>query len=256
MNEEWLLDTVRYYRNFHFFEQYQNLSARELIDIVRGLSITYGGTFGLLDQQDWAVLMQDEQRVIKLIYADGLYLVNLDTARRDFQRFAQISRGIFFPQNITAYYITYENEKIYDLEILKSYLIGLSLEEQDPGRKHKAILEFELHCVKHSVVATEDPSIVAGQINHLLKNTGYEFVLLSYECLMFLSQEEKQKIQSERGLELYTVEPRVFEKTFTTTVSEFSTTIPEPASTVSQSPKTGNIDTRINQESTSIPDDW
>ena len=250
MNEEWLLHTVRYYQKLHFFEQYQNLSERELTDTVRGLSITYGGTHGLNEQQDWAVLMQDEQRVIKiasnLIYGDGLYLVNLDTALKDFKRIAQISRGVFFPKNVTAYYITFENEKIYDWENLINYLLGLSLEEQDSGRKHKAILEFELERVNYSVVVTdEEPSIVAGQINYLLKNTGHKFVLLSEECLMFLSQEEKQKIQSERGLKLYTVKPRVLQKSFTTNVSESSTTILEPASTVWQ--PLNDTDARINQ---------
>lgn len=224
-NEEWLLETLRYYRQLHFFEQYQQLSDNELIVEILDKTRKTGNWYDLQMRRDEAVLLLDTQRVITIAFDssyDNIYLVNLNTALREFQHLAQISRGVFSPQNITAYYINYENEKISTWSELNKYLTGLTwMEQLNPFHKHKAILEFELDRAKHSVVVGVEPSIVAGQINHLLKDTGHEFVLcrISPEgLLMFLSQEEKQKIQSERGLELYTVEPRVFEKTFTPSI--------------------------------------
>lgn len=174
-----------------------------------------------------AVLMLDQQRVIKMNFDFDICLIELSTALRELKYLSKISRGVFLPENITAHYINYENEKIYTLNDLTAYLNGLEDIEKvwNPYLRHKVILEFELNNVKCSLVGNIDLSIVAGQINHLLKDNSYEFVLYDIcpdGLLMFLNQEEKQKIQSERGLELYNIEHRVLATTFTPNKHELS----------------------------------
>lgn len=227
MNDEWLLETLRYYGQLFFFERYQNLDDDKLLDTVRGLSLEIGSLYFLQQQHDEAVLMLDKQRFINIDFemiGDSIGVIELATALRDLKNISQISRGFFSPRNITAFYISYENKKIYGWEDLIIYLNGINLREVHikPYLRHKTILEFELERVKYSLVGNVNASTVVSQINHSIKNTGYEFVISPEGLLMFFNQEEKQKIKSERGLDSRSVGHHVLATTFTPNEYEFS----------------------------------
>lgn len=129
---------------------------------------------------------------------------------------ARISRGIFLPENITAYYINNKNEKIYTLKELSKYLEKFPL--HIAIKRYKIILNFDLNGMRYSVRADEAASTAAAQINHLIIETGYQFYLGSRgepTPMLLLTQPEQEKLREERDLQVRLIPPRVEELIFT-----------------------------------------
>ncbi|WP_414517585.1 hypothetical protein [Nostoc sp. PCC 9305] len=205
----WLLNTLIYYRKIEFFTQYQNFSNYQLVDEVKKLakkrySNTYERFFD--ERDDWFVVNLDIQRVFEidfgLIYGDYCGIEAINGSIRQLLSVAEISRGFFAPNKVTSYYINECNGKIYSEKDLLKYFDSLPPDE-NIHRYYENIVDFEIDGSRHLIVGSYDPSLTAFQINKIIINTGYQFYLGEFgdpRPMLLLNQEETQKLQQERGL--------------------------------------------------------
>lgn len=187
--EERLSDAIVYYRKQGFFQGQQNLSDKELTQLItKKLGESWAPEFdpfdpsdeyGYHDYADLFVLQLDETRVwMEDLEADvgngnDVYVQTL-------KRWSEISHGAFSPANVKERW------------------------EDNEGPVH---LEFELQGKKHVITANNyndflDIGII-NQINPLIKQSGYEFVFIVIDQTAFVtcvSQEQKKQLETDRGL--------------------------------------------------------
>ncbi|MEH2380688.1 MAG: hypothetical protein V7K27_17690 [Nostoc sp.] len=205
----WLVNTLIYYRQMQFFSHYQDLSNYELVNEVKKIakklySNAYERFFD--KRNDWFVLKLDIQRVFDIdfgsIYGDYCGIEGINDSIRQLLSIAEISRGFFAPNKVISYYINQCNGKIYSEKDLLKYFDHLPPDE-NIHNYYKNIVDFEIDGSRHLIVGSYDPSITAFQINKLIINTGYQFYLGEVgdpTTMLLLNQEEKQKLQQDRGL--------------------------------------------------------
>ncbi|OUL34446.1 hypothetical protein BV372_13650 [Nostoc sp. T09] len=204
----WLLDTLIYYRQIEFFTRYQDFSNKELVDEVKKLakklySNTYERFFD--EQNDWYVLNLDRQRVFDIDFGsihDDCAIEGINQSIRQLVNVAEISRGFFTPNKVTSYYINECHGKIYSEKDLLNYFDSLPPDE-NIYHFYKNIVDFEIDGSRHLIVGSYDPSLTAFQINKIIINTGYQFYLGEFgdpTPMLLLNQEEAQKLEQERGL--------------------------------------------------------
>ena len=157
--QEWLIDKVKYYRKFEFFNNYAHLQSNEIANKIIEFQLgnkpwiekkesNYRDLFE--EGDDWLFLRSDRERVLYVAtdvlygslptpYNQGIFIQTLKTL-------AYISRNIFLPQNI----IDIDGESI----------------------------EFELNNQKYIFSpqsSCDDELVLAQQINPIIKSTGYQF---------------------------------------------------------------------------------
>ena len=174
--KEWLLNRLKYYREFKFFEKDYHLSDDELTDKIIELGDEYGLQYTQhhagKNADDWEFLTLDRNRGLWVdtgwLYGslppDYSFTIFVQTL----QSLARISRNIFLPQNII------------DLE-------GKSI-------------EFELNNQKYNIVpkgACDDELILAEQINPIIRSTGYQFEFWNFMpdiYIIVFTEEEKTRL--------------------------------------------------------------
>ncbi|MBD2201527.1 hypothetical protein H6G33_09230 [Calothrix sp. FACHB-1219] len=216
--DNWLLDTLIYYRQMDFFTQYQNLSNSELlIEIKKVIKRFYSNNYlyFLKERDDWYIIRLDNQRVLNIdfdvIYGNDLGIIDINGSIGNLLDISKSSRGFFAPEQVISYYINEYNEKIYTTKDLLRYFDSLHPDD-NIHRCYKNIVEFEINGSKYSVVGDYDPSLMASQINQLIIKTGYQFYLGGFgdpTPMLLLNQVEEQKLQQERSLRFSLIKPRV-----------------------------------------------
>ncbi|MGL5832023.1 MAG: pentapeptide repeat-containing protein [Waterburya sp.] len=178
--QNWVRQTVQYYRKIDFFEQYSALSDEELANTLKRLCLKEayitGGNFE--GRGDWEVIRFDRKRILE-VSLDGLYgddpgEYSFEYGIKTLQAWSKISRGTFQPTNFR------------DVD--------------------EHIVELTLNDMQHTVDPFEDPHGLAPQINSLIAVKGYQFEAWDVypDCLVtVLTAEEKQQLQSERGWSFY-----------------------------------------------------
>ncbi|MFN6482033.1 MULTISPECIES: hypothetical protein [unclassified Nostoc] len=160
----WLSNTLIYYRQIEFFTQYQYFSNEELVYEVKKLakkrySNTYERFFD--EQNDWDVLNLDRQRVIDIDFGsiyDDCAIEGINQSIQQLLSVAKISRGFFTPNKVTSYYINECHGKIYSEKDLLKYFDSLHPDE-NIYRYYKNIVDFEIDGSRHLIVGSYDPSL-------------------------------------------------------------------------------------------------
>ena len=212
----WLANTLIYYRQMQFFSHYQDFSNYELVNEVKKMakklySNIYEHFFD--EREDWFVLKLDIQRVFDIdfgsIYGDYCGIEGINDSIQQILSIAEISRGFFAPNKVISYYINECHGKIYSEKDLLKYFEHLPPDE-NIHKYYKNIVDFEIDGSRHLIVGSYDPSLIAFQINKLIINTGYQFYLGEFgnpTPMLLLNQEEKQKLQQDRGLRVNVIRP-------------------------------------------------
>lgn len=178
---EWLVQSTRYYQQLHFFEEYSHLSDDQLADqlILLGQQETGERETSRLfyNGYDWLLIELDKKRVLSaetdILYAEEPPEYDFEGYIETLQELAAISRGIFLPQVITKASI--------------------------------GSIEFILNNKRYTLVPDgppDEPLILAGQINLIILDTGYQFEqwnLYPTVFLVMLNLEEKRRLAEEKG---------------------------------------------------------
>ena len=177
--KEWLVNKIKYYRKLDFFEQYHHLSDNELADVILEIDNIdyqwqhYTPHYADKNSVDWQFLtMVDRNRILSiatdLIYGNYPSSYSFAAFTAILLKLANISRKIFCPQNIT--------------EIEENYV------------------SFKLNNQKYKIDPQKtwyDPTLVAKQINPLIRKTGYQFEFWNLSPVIYivlLAEEEKTKL--------------------------------------------------------------
>lgn len=176
---EWLVESAQYYRQLNFFEEYSHLSDDELADqLILLREQETGGMCELFhNRDDWVIVELDKKRALSaatdILYAEEPPGYDFQGYVTTLQNLAAISRSIFLPQGIT---------------------------EASIGS-----IEFILNDKRYTLVPDgppDDTLILAGQINPMVLETGYQFEqwdLSPGVILVVLNSEEKRRLAEEKG---------------------------------------------------------
>ena len=202
---EWLIDTIVYYREFDFFQEYKSLSREQISANIEIITEKFKQTFKNEDnliEIMWEFYPEalNEEFVPERLYLDA-YLLRWDRDRtwseieinninsinkkfvQVFKRWSKISRGIFNPKNVKA---TWDNN---------TSLIALDFNIN--GLKHTIKTEYYENLIDLEIL---------NDINNLIASNyavGYKFEIcevLEQMLVLVLTEEEKQKIMQERNI--------------------------------------------------------
>ncbi|MEM3028575.1 MAG: hypothetical protein QXW09_00375 [Thermoproteota archaeon] len=202
------IDSIEYLRKMDFFQEYSSLSSGEILDRIfsgevnctfwweelegeparrlrvvakRSIEENESLWMKLSDTRiDYYMIPFDTKRVIKedpetAIFAEEMGIILLN-------RLAKISRGIFQPTNVSSRWTT---EPKYKWSVQE---VGFDFK----GKRHVI-----------QIVLENDYFMDLGleELNEIIKDTGYQYYLLSDEMIimLMLTKEEAQKLKRERG---------------------------------------------------------
>ena len=197
---EWLVESAQYYRQLNFFEEYSHLSDDELADqLILLREQETGGMCELFhNRDDWVIVELDKKRALSaatdILYAEEPPGYDFQGYVTTLQNLAAISRSIFLPQGITE-------ASIGSIEsISRSIFLPQDITEASIGS-----IEFILNDKRYTLVPDgppDDTLILAGQINPMVLETGYQFEqwdLSPGVILVVLNSEEKRRLAEEKG---------------------------------------------------------
>lgn len=179
--DDWILESVKYFRSLGFFEQLKNLTDQQLARKIKSRILKEDASFDPKGEfSDIYLLEWDNKRVwFQDLEADVDEYNKVYT--KTLKRWAEISRGAFTPKDIKETWKT-ESGPIY---------VDFVLNGKKQQLKPKDLGDWF------------DISIL-NQINRVIKNTGYQFEMYAGYDLAFvlvLKPEEKRKLQFQRGWE-------------------------------------------------------
>lgn len=203
--KEWLIDTILYYREFDFFQEYKSFSRENLWINIETITEKFKQTFKHeehLREIIWEFYPDalGEKFVPERLYLDA-YLLRCDKNRiwseieinnvnsinkkhvRGFKRWSKISRGVFNPKNVK---VTWDRD---------TSLI---------------VIDFTINGLKHTIKADYYENLIdlgiLNDINNLIASNhrvDYKFEIcevLENILVLVLNEEEKQKIMQERNI--------------------------------------------------------